>query len=134
MPRYMLTLPLFVSLGCYSIAAPSDVSGQWIIKQERDFRGNDVAPYECTFKQSGRGLTVKCGKDPKTIEYKGYVRDRSMTWRFETDWSDEDGTKDRIAISYTADIDESGTTAKGIWRLTSSVLDERGKFEAHKEQ
>jgi hypothetical protein len=120
-----------VSVGCNAVNAAPEVSGQWIVKQERDFRGNPGVPYECTFKQQRGELTVKCGTDPKAGEFKGQVRGRTMTWKLAKDIFDGVAT-DRIVATYSADLEESGTRANGIWTLTSSILNERGSFVAHR--
>jgi hypothetical protein len=133
MRRSILTLPLVVSLGCNPVGAAADLSGQWVVKQERDFRGNPGVPYECAFTQEGDELTVKCGTDPKAGNYKGHVRGRTMTWNIAKDFFDG-VTDDRIVITYTADVDESGTRASGMWTLTSSILNEKGNFVAHRKQ
>ena len=42
--------------------------------------------------------------------------------------------EDRLILSYSGELNVSGTTVKGMWRLTSSVLDGKGTFEASKKR
>ena len=39
---------------------------------------------------------------------------------------------DRLVLTYTGRLSESGSALNGTWRLTSSVLDEKGTFQANK--
>jgi len=41
-------------------AGEGDLSGRWVISQDRDFRGNRATPGECTFTQRREALTVRC--------------------------------------------------------------------------
>ena len=38
--------------------------------------------------------------------------------------------EDRLVLTYTAEVNDSGTEASGTWRLRSSVLDKAGSFRA----
>jgi hypothetical protein len=112
------------------MSASSNVSGHWIFKADRDFRGNAAVPVECSLAQLRSELTVTCGTG---TEMKGKVSGRELTWGFEKSGIPP-MTDDVVVLAYTAEINEAGTGLKGTWRLTSSVLDEKGEFEAHKKQ
>ena len=77
--KYSILAVLAIA-GCTSITAADDISGQWTVKMERDPRGNPGRPVDCSFKQQGTELTVKC---TAAGEMKGTVRGRKVTWGFE---------------------------------------------------
>ena len=84
--------------------------------------------YETLNSGCARALTVKCGTG---TEMKGTVRGRKVTWGFEKTGMPP-MTEDRVVVTYTAEVSESGTELKGTWRLTSGVSDEKGNVEAKK--
>jgi hypothetical protein len=124
--HFLLSLLFISSASCTSIDAAEDVSGPWILQMERDFRDNPGPPVECTFKQRRSQLTVKCGTG---VEMKGEVSGHKLTWGIETT---VDG--DRLVLTYSGDLNTSGTKVKGIWRIKSSTLDKKGNFGGHKRQ
>ena len=128
MKRFVIGLVLAGSTS----ATPTDLSGAWTLKMDRDFRGNPGAPVECTFRQQSTQLVVKCGTS-RAGELKGEVRRGKVTWGFE-----KTGLpplfEDRLVLSYSGEMNVFGTRVKGTWRLTSSVLDETGTFEASRRQ
>lgn len=128
--RLALILLFTLPSGCTPITASTDVSGLWVLKQEKDFRGNPSPPVECTFKQQGGALTVKCGNGNVL---KGKVRGRNVTWGFEKTGIPP-MIEDRLVLVYTAELNESATALKGAWHLFSEVVDEKGPFEAQKRQ
>jgi hypothetical protein len=93
-----------------------------------DFRGNQGPPVECSFKQQGTDLTVKCGTGG---EMKGKVSGRRVTWGFEKA-ANPPATDDRMVVTHTAEVNETGTELKGTWRLTSGLIDRKGNVEAKK--
>jgi hypothetical protein len=127
MKRSLLGVLFFVSFGCYQTARsePVEVSGRWVVQQDRDFRGNPGVPVECSFTQKRRDLSVACGHGP---EMKGSWRNATVSWGIE-----KAVDEDRVVLLYTGELSDAGTI-KGSWRLTSSVLDEKGTFEARKIQ
>jgi hypothetical protein len=108
----------------------TDLSGQWTLRLDPDFRGNPGVPADCTFKQRGDDLTVKCGTGG---EMKGTVRGSKVTWGAEKTGIPP-MTEDRLVLTFTADVNEAVTTLKGTWRLTSGVLDKKGDFEARRKR
>ena len=123
-------LAVLVMAGCTSITTADDISGQWTLRMDPDFRGNPGPPVDCTFKQERAGLTVKCGTG---IEIKGTVRGRKLTWGFEKTGIPP-MVEDRMVVTYDAEVNASGTELKGTWKLTSGVMDKKGNFEAKKKQ
>jgi hypothetical protein len=117
------------SASCASVTAITDLSGKWLIKQDRDLRGNPGVAVECTFTQERATLTVRCGDAGNSAGMKGEIRDRIVTWGLEKTGI-APVTDDRLTLVYRAEIDEAGTKMNGVWRLTSSVLNEKGNFEA----
>jgi hypothetical protein len=126
MKRSLLGVLVFVSFGCYQTARsePVDVSGRWLVQQDRDFRGSAAVPTQCTFTQKQTELSVTCGSG---TEMKGGWRDATVSWGVEKTVSD-----DRIVVLYSGELGDAGRSIKGTWKLTSSVLDEKGTFEARK--
>jgi hypothetical protein len=122
-----LTLVVVVVASSISFAA-EDVSGHWTLRMDPDFRGNPGPPVECTFKQKGTDLVVKCGTGS---EMKGTVRGRMVTWGYEKTGIPP-MTEDRLVVTHNAEINESGTELKGTWRMTSGVMDKSGKVGAKK--
>jgi hypothetical protein len=107
---------------------PADIGGQWTFKMDRDYRGNPTIPVECSFKQRRTQLMVQCGTGK---EMKGEVRGRKVTWGIEITGVPP-MFEDRLVLAHCGDVNETGTTIKGTWRLTSSVLDEKGTFQLTK--
>ena len=130
MKRFALSLLVAVSAGCHATAATEDVSGRWVVKQDRDFHGNPGISVECTFKQDRTDLTVQCGNG---TEMRGQLRGHKLSWGGERTGA-HPMPQDRIVLIYRGEIGEGGRTMKGTWSLTSSVLDEKGTFEAHKSE
>jgi len=128
MKRFVLSVLVAVSAGCYGTAAVEDVSGRWALKQDRDFWGNAGTAVECTFKQNGTDLTVQCGGG---TEMNGQWRRGRLSWGGVKTGA-HPMPQDRIVLTYTAELSERGRTMTGTWKLTSSVLNEKGTFEAHK--
>ena len=95
-----------------------------------DFKGNRGQQVDCSFKQQGADLTVKCGTG---IEMKGKVSGRKVTWGFEKR-DIPPMTEDRMVLTLTAEANESGTELKGTWRATSGVMDKKGNVEAKKKR
>jgi hypothetical protein len=123
--KTLVIIGVLLVAGATSIMA-ADASGKWTIKMDKDFRGNPGVPIECTFKQQGSELTVKCGTTG--VEMKGRVQGRKLTWGH-TQTGVYPSPTERLVLAYAGEIDETGTAVKGSWRLTSSVLDEKGTFE-----
>ncbi len=129
MKRFVLGL---LVAGSTSVTA-ADLSGQWTFKMDRDFRGNPGVPVECTFKHERTQLVVKCETGNGTGELKGEVRGRKVTWGFERTGIPP-MLEDRLVLTYSGEMNQSATMVKGTWRLTSSVLNEKGTFEATRRQ
>ena len=126
-----VVLGVFVGIaGSVPVQADAGLSGKWLVKQDRDFRGNPGVSVECTFRQNGTSLTVRCGSG---AEMKGEVRGRKVTWGFEKTGIPP-VLSDRVVLRYVAETNTSATAFKGTWTLKSPVLDERSTFEATKKQ
>ena len=69
LPFVLLLLLALLATGSSSTTAARDISGVWLIKQDRSFDGKPHGGVECTFKQLGVELSVTCGG-----EMKGNVR------------------------------------------------------------
>jgi hypothetical protein len=123
---------VFVAIaGTVSLPADTDMSGKWLVKQDRDFRGNPAVAVECTFRQKGTLLSVRCGPNAMkgSNEMKGEVHGRKITWGLEKTGIPP-MLEDRLVLRYAAESNKSANALKGTWTLKSSVLDERGTFEA----
>jgi hypothetical protein len=107
-------LTLFVSV------AAADVSGVWTLNFEQDFGGHPGTS-DCTFKQDGKTLTVRCGHSQTSSP--GEVNGRRLSCQTKT------GLHDELTATFIAELDEQATTLTGTWRLP----DREGKFSAKKQ-
>jgi hypothetical protein len=89
-----------------------------------DFRGNP-STIECTIGQDNKTVRVRCGQ---VVEMVGEIVGNRVTF------STPPLTKDHLVASYTAHVDDRGTSLDGEWTLTGGVLNERGRFRAAKLQ
>ena len=122
-----LLLALLLAAACTSrAAAPADLSGQWTLTMDPDFKGGRTV-VECDLKQQGDEFTIKCGATGQ--EMKGKVSGSKVTWGF-TGSGAHPMPQDRIVLTYSADANDAGAVLTGTWRLTSSVVNEKGRFEA----
>ena len=103
------------------VLAAVDLSGVWTLSWDPDFGGNQDA-YDCTFKQTGRVLTVICREDPPIV---GEVDDQKVTLRLST------GKDGHEVATLTGEVDARGTTITGTWHLSEQNRD--GKFVARKQ-
>jgi hypothetical protein len=85
-----------------------------------DFKGSRTV-VECDLKQQGESFTIKCGATGD--EMKGKVSGPKATWSFAKSGV-HPMPQDRLVLTYAADVNDSGASLKGTWRLTSSVVNE----------
>ena len=114
------------------VAAPTgkaDLTGRWTLRQDRDFRGDSGRPVECTFKQDGDEFTVTCGSTGAVM--KGRVNGQKVTWGIEKTGIPPN-RQDRLVLTYSGELSQSGSALNGTWRLTSGVVDEKGTFRANR--
>ena len=123
-------LALLFAVACSSLPAPADLSGQWTLTMDPDFKGRRTV-VECDLKQRREEFTIKCGATGQ--EMQGKVSGSQVTWGF-TKSSVHPMPEDRLVLTYAADVKDSGASLKGTWRLTSSVVNEKGNFEAKRKQ
>jgi len=102
-----------------SMALAPNLSGQWTITMNPDFKGR-VSEEKCAIKQQGQHLSVRFGRNG--AEMVGAVKDDHADWH----WQD-----DKSQVTFTARLGQIGTTMKGTWRLRFSDGTElEGKFSA----
>lgn len=118
--RKLLSTLLLLSLFLTMLTA-ADLSGVWTLDFEKDFGGNPASE-DCTFKQDGRVLTVRCGSGaPGT----GDVNGQKVVFKMPT------GPHDEFTATFTADLDKTERAMKGAWHLVAKdVVD--GEFTAKK--
>jgi len=119
---------LSVAIALFTAVVAADLSGMWTLSWEPDFGGNFDA-YDCTFKQEGRGVTVRCLEDmpfpvEMTGELTGEMDRQQVILRFK---AGRDGSENG---TLTGDLDQRGTTITGTWHLVEQKRD--GKFSARK--
>jgi hypothetical protein len=118
MTAYQLgLLPILV----ISTIGAADLTGTWRLELNPDFSGNQQT-IECTFKQEGETLAIRCGE----ATMRGNVSGRKVTFEHKT------RKKDEITARYNATLDEKGPLMRGTWRL-SAPENRDGKFEARKQ-
>jgi hypothetical protein len=114
-------------------ASPSNqqnISGRWVVTQDRDFRGNRGRPADCAFTQRRQALTVRCSAAGQMT---GQVNGTHVTWSI--DMTDiPPVVKDHVILTYSGALNGAGDTIEGSWTLRSrqSEIDERGTFQARR--
>jgi hypothetical protein len=93
-----------------------------------DFKGGRSV-VECDLKQAGEAFTIKCGATGE--EMQGTVSGAKATWSFSRTGV-HPLPADRLVLTYTGAVSDAGASLKGTWRLTSSVVNEKGNFEARR--
>jgi hypothetical protein len=133
MKYVIFALMLVVTAGCVSMAAPRDISGQWFLKLARDPEmGNDGVPSECTVRQRGMDLVVRCGTSRD--EFRGELQGRKVVLRVEKTGIPP-VTADRMVVTLTGEMNEFDTSIKGVFTIVSSVIDHKKvNFEMWKKQ
>jgi hypothetical protein len=114
-----MRLALLAGLTLFLSVAAADVSGVWTLNFEQDFGGHPGTS-DCTFKQDGKKLTVRCGHSQTTSP--GEVNGRRLRWQSKT------GLHEEVTATFTADLDDQATTLKSTWHLP----DREGQFTARK--
>jgi hypothetical protein len=104
-----------------AVAGRVDLSGDWTLSMNPDFRGNR-ATVECTLKQTERKISVKCGKG---VEMNGDLDGEHFMFRTPSVGDDH------LVATYTG-IVRSPTSLKGSWVLSGRDLNEHGEFSAVK--
>jgi hypothetical protein len=124
----LLALLAAVAVGARLDAA--DLSGRWIFTMDPDPRGN-IASVECTLRQNGQALVVKCGSG--TSEMKGEVNGKRVGFR---NPPAEAETASGFILSFDGQIGAGATTLKGTWRAVFVRLSETrdGKFRARRKR
>jgi hypothetical protein len=125
-----MKVAVLVGLILLSAASRSqrDLSGRWVVSQDRDFRGNRGKPADCTFTQQRVALTVRCNAAGAMT---GEVHGAQVTWS--VDMTDiRPVARDHVILTYAGRLNEAKDIIDGTWSLRSrlSGLDERGTFEA----
>jgi hypothetical protein len=113
------------------MAAAPDLSGQWSLKIEHHPEAtNNGEPSDCTLRQRGAKLALRCGSNRHDIP--GELRGRNVMFRFEKTGIPPMGNDVAVA-TFTGDLNASGTIINGIMTMVSSVLDEKLRFEMRKQ-
>jgi hypothetical protein len=105
------------------IEFPSDLSGEWTLTMDRDFRGNRAVS-DCQIKQHDDKLSVRCSG---AAEMAGTVKDGRVVWGF----SAPAGEK-YPAATWTGTVAPSRNAIDGTWHLSIVGGDLDGKFSATK--
>jgi hypothetical protein len=105
-----------------------DISGRWVVSQDRDFRWNRGKPADCAFTQRHEALTVRCSAAGRMT---GQVHGMSVTWSVDvTDLPPN--ARDHLTLTYSGALNGRRDTIAGNWTLKSQLsgVDESGTFEA----
>lgn len=105
-----------------------DLSGQWLVTQDRDFRGNRGKPADCAFTQRHEALTVRCGAAGQIT---GHVHGTQVSWSVDMTNIPPD-VSDHLILTYSGALNGAKDTIAGKWTLKSRPpgVDESGTFEA----
>jgi hypothetical protein len=106
------------------IAGGTNLSGNWSLTMNPDFKGNPNVISECIFRHSGTKLSVRCGTGS---EVTGSVNGRTVTSGIRP----KNGEK-YPAATMTGTLNDAGTTIEGTWHLSISGGDKHGAFSAVK--
>src|SRR5690349_7187021 len=79
-----------------AVTSQHDISGRWIVSQDRDFRGNHGKPADCAFTQQHETLTVRCSAAGQMT---GQVNGTRVTWGVEMNDISPD-TRDQLTLTY----------------------------------
>jgi hypothetical protein len=121
MERLIITLLLSA---LPALAADNPLSGTW--KVDGSVGGYDVHRV-CTFKQDGKNLTGSCQEaDQKPTPFTGDVKDKTVTWKYDTDWNGS-----TITATYTGDWDGDSGMAGAI---DVQPVNAAGTFTAKKDK
>ena len=121
-----------VLLGLILLGGPPmnqhDLSGQWVVTQDRDFRGNRGKPADCAFTQRQETLTVRCSAAGQMT---GHVHGTQVAWSVDMTNVPPD-VRDHVILTYSGALNGRRDTIAGKWTLKSrlSNIDESGAFEA----
>jgi hypothetical protein len=119
-------LILYTLLTAFITAGAANLSGDWSLTMNPDFKDNPNVVSQCVFRQSGTDLTVRCGTGS---ELAGSVKGRTVTWGF----SPKNGEK-YPAATMTGTVNEPGNRIKGTWHVSINGGDKHGAFSAVKQQ
>jgi len=120
--RLVALLTLFF---CALLSA-ADLSGKWTLSLNPDFSGNPDS-VDCTFKQDGTKLTVRCGIPAENRSLiTGEVNGEHVTLQVPT------GEQDDVTATFTGTLNAESSTIKGTWHLGDAQGAKDGKFTAKK--
>jgi hypothetical protein len=102
----------------------ADITGTWRVSFLPDFGGNNDTK-DCTFRQDGRQLSVKCWEGTPPVS--GQVMDRHITFDVKT------GRNNEFTVHFMGTMDAQGTTIKGSWHLVMNAQPKDGDWEATKQ-
>jgi hypothetical protein len=124
----MRTLLLALALVFGQESTPTDLSGWWTITMDPGLRGNPASS-ECRFRQTKNSLTVKCHNGAVSgSNLSGTATGSRVTWRTPTVEK-----APHLLVTWTGDVDRSGTAMQGTWRFVVTTDETRtGKFTATK--
>src|SRR5438067_770213 len=101
------TLVGLLAMSCLcAVLAVADLSGRWTLYFNPDFGGEQDQSPDCTFKQDGTKLNIRCGSGAPIT---GEVNGQKVTFRVPT------GDHDELTATFTADLDRQAVTMTGTW-------------------
>ena len=103
-------------------AASADVSGTWNVEASAD--GHNAAPV-CVFKQLENRLSGVCKYDNISSDLTGEVKDKEVTWKYDTTYEGEP-----ITVTFFGRLDTE-TTMKGSLQVAPGAV--QGEFSAKKQ-
>jgi hypothetical protein len=121
----MRTLLLALALVFGQESTPADLSGWWMVTMDPDLRGNPASS-DCRFQQTKDSLTVKCHNGAVSAsELTGTASGSKVTWR-----TAPMEKAPYLGVTWTGDVDRSGSTMRGTWRFVMKDETRTGKFTA----
>ena len=118
----MFAVIVFCSVGLFSAAQVTNLSGRWDMMMNPDFKGKPSIEH-CRMKHQNRRLTVICGDHGAAML--GEVNGQKVVWKFTS--------QDHLTAVWSGELDRSASNISGTWQLTFADGDKRrGEFTARK--
>jgi hypothetical protein len=94
-----------------------DISGRWVVSQDRDFRGNRGKPADCAFTHQHDALTVRCSAAGAMT---GQVHGTQVTWSVDMT-NIPPVVNDHVILTHSGALNGARDTIDGKWSLRSRL-------------
>ncbi len=99
--KSILFLTLIVSTTAFGLGADSPaISGHWKVHNSIV---NNESDQDCVLNQKDNEITGTCKSDQSSVDIKGTVEDKKVTWQYNSDYSGM-----QLTLEYTGTLTDSG--------------------------